>query len=197
MCCNEFVQTPSIGLVQEVLGWGWLSWGNAGHTLGPTTLGSLVEIGIAQICCAEKCFLAVTKTGKVYTCLYTTEGQVRETEKNWLLITVTTCYKCQFPAFTLKIIYTVTVIIFDDFCFINLTMLEIYSNLFLQGPVLIESLAHKCEIIKIATNPECKHFMALSREGEVYSWGSGDGGKLGHGDNKYDIYCATLFFQLH
>ena len=52
-------------------------WGNAGHTLGPTTLSSLVEIGIAQICCAEKCFLALTKNGKVYTCQYTSEGQVR------------------------------------------------------------------------------------------------------------------------
>ena len=50
--------------------------------------------------------------------------------------------------------------------------------------MLIESLARRCEIIKIATSPECKHFMALSREGEVYSWGSGDGGKLGHGDHK-------------
>lgn len=50
--------------------------------------------------------------------------------------------------------------------------------------MFFESLAGKCEIVKIATNPECKHFMALSREGEVYSWGSGDGGKLGHGDNK-------------
>ena len=88
-----------------------------------------MEIGIAQICCAEKCFLAVTKTGKVYTCLYTTEGQVRETEKKKkLLITVTTCYKCRFPAFTVKIIYTViVVIIFDDLLFIDLTMLEIYS----------------------------------------------------------------------
>ena len=53
--------------------------------------------------------------------------------------------------------------------------------------MLVESLARKCEVIKIATNPECKHYMALSREGEVYSWGSGDGGKLGHGDNKYEI----------
>ena len=87
-----------------------------------------MEIGIAQICCAEKCFLAVTKTGKVYTCLYTTEGQVRETEKKKLLITFTTRYKCRFPAFTVKIIYTViVVIIFDDLFFIDLTMLEIYS----------------------------------------------------------------------
>lgn len=27
--------------------------------------------------------------------------------------------------------------------------------------------------------------MALSAEGEVYTWGIGDGGRLGHGDNKY------------
>ena len=63
-------------------------------------------------------------------------------------------------------------------------MVLLTNLLFLQGPVLIESLAGKCEIVKIATNPECKHYLALSREGEVYSWGSGDGGKLGHGDNK-------------
>ncbi|XP_068720941.1 E3 ubiquitin-protein ligase HERC2-like [Montipora capricornis] len=118
----------SIALVQDVYGWGWLSQGIAGHTLGPTTLDSLVETGIAQICCSEKCFLALTKTGKVYTCPYTPEG---------------------------------------------------------QGPVLVESLARRCDIIKIATSPECKHFMALSREGDVYSWGSGDGGKLGHGDNNF------------
>ena len=52
----------------------------------------------------------------------------RNLKKKKLLINVTTCYKCQFPAFTVKIIYTViVVIIFDDFFFIDLTMLEIYS----------------------------------------------------------------------
>ena len=67
---------------------------------------------------------------------------------------------------------------------IKVVLFVLRTDFSLQGPVLIESLAGKCEIVKIATNPECKHFMALSREGEVYSWGSGDGGKLGHGDNK-------------
>lgn len=93
---NTSLQTPSVALVQEVLGWGWLSWGNAGRTLGPTTLGSLVEIGIAQICCAEKCFLALTKTGKVYTCQYTTEAQVRitATDNNNIIINYSSAMIC-------------------------------------------------------------------------------------------------------
>lgn len=35
----------------------------------------------------------------------------------------------------------------------------------------------------MAAHPEGKHYMALTMEGEVYSWGNGDGGRLGHGDN--------------
>ena len=62
-----------------------------------------------------------------------------------------------------------------------------------QGPVLMETLANKCEVIKLATHPEGKHYMVLSREGEVYSWGSGDGGKLGHGDTKYEIEIIIPF----
>ena len=48
----------------------------------------------------------------------------------------------------------------------------------------MESLAKKCEITQVCAHPEGKHFLALSREGELYSWGSGDGGKLGHGDTR-------------
>lgn len=42
----------------------------------------------------------------------------------------------------------------------------------------IESLQGK-EIIAIATHVEGKHFMALEAGGIVYSWGNGDGGRLG------------------
>ncbi|XP_044262446.1 E3 ubiquitin-protein ligase HERC2 isoform X2 [Tribolium madens] len=38
------------------------------------------------------------------------------------------------------------------------------------------------EVIKIATHPEGKHYLALTKDYEVYSWGNGDGGRLGHGD---------------
>ena len=39
------------------------------------------------------------------------------------------------------------------------------------------------EIIKIATYPDAKHFLALSADGNVFSWGCGDGGRLGLGDS--------------
>ncbi|XP_039287848.1 E3 ubiquitin-protein ligase HERC2 [Nilaparvata lugens] len=50
-----------------------------------------------------------------------------------------------------------------------------------QCPEFIKGLSHE-EIVDIASHPEGKHFMALTAEGEVYSWGDGDGGRLGHGD---------------
>nr|CAD7602464.1 unnamed protein product [Timema genevievae] len=47
-------------------------------------------------------------------------------------------------------------------------------------PTLIESIQHIC-IKKVAVNSGGKHCLALTAEGEVYSWGEGDDGKLGHG----------------
>lgn len=41
------------------------------------------------------------------------------------------------------------------------------------------------EVIKISSHIEGKHFMALTSDFEVYSWGIGDGGRLGHGDNSF------------
>lgn len=35
------------------------------------------------------------------------------------------------------------------------------------------------EVTKIATHTEGKHFMALTKDFDVFSWGNGDGGRLG------------------
>ncbi|CAG9815802.1 unnamed protein product [Phaedon cochleariae] len=53
-----------------------------------------------------------------------------------------------------------------------------------QCPQIVEGLKNK-EIIKVATHTEGKHFMALTIDSEVYSWGIGDGGRLGHGDTNF------------
>lgn len=52
-----------------------------------------------------------------------------------------------------------------------------------QNPQLVQGLCDK-EVIKVAAHPEGKHYLALTAEREVFSWGDGDGGKLGHGDSK-------------
>lgn len=46
------------------------------------------------------------------------------------------------------------------------------------SPQLVEGLKEK-EVIKIACHTESKHFLALTKNFEVYSWGSGDGSRLG------------------
>ncbi|ELV11273.1 E3 ubiquitin-protein ligase HERC2 [Tupaia chinensis] len=47
-------------------------------------------------------------------------------------------------------------------------------------PTLLESIQHVF-IKKVAVNSGGKHCLALSSEGEVYSWGEAEDGKLGHG----------------
>lgn len=48
---------------------------------------------------------------------------------------------------------------------------------------IIESLQHVI-IKKVAVHSGGKHAMALSEDGDVFSWGEGDDGKLGHGNRK-------------
>ena len=48
----------------------------------------------------------------------------------------------------------------------------------------IRNLNFRAKIIyfQVAVNSGGKHCLALSADGEVYSWGEGDDGKLGHGN---------------
>lgn len=48
-------------------------------------------------------------------------------------------------------------------------------------PTLLDSLQHVF-ITSLAVNASGKHCLALSSDGEVYSWGEPDDGKLGHGN---------------
>ncbi|CAH2243797.1 jg12710 [Pararge aegeria aegeria] len=53
-------------------------------------------------------------------------------------------------------------------------------------PTLLASIQHVF-ISKVACNSGGKHCLALSVDGEVYSWGEGEDGKLGHGNRvSYD-----------
>lgn len=48
------------------------------------------------------------------------------------------------------------------------------------------------QITDIAAHPEGQHYLALTTEGTVYSWGNGEGGRLGHGDNNYQEYPTLI-----
>lgn len=64
----------------------------------------------------------------------------------------------------------------------------------LQGVTLVSTLGDK-SIIEVAAHSEGRHYMALTTEGTVYSWGNGDSGRLGHGDTR-SLECPTLIEAL-
>ncbi|XP_074649618.1 E3 ubiquitin-protein ligase HERC2-like [Tubulanus polymorphus] len=112
---------------QEVLGWGWLMWAGANNNINnsPFIINSLSDLGpIRQIQCSEKSLFILTKSGKVYSMSYNTETTQSQ---------------------------------------------------------LVEGFNDK-EVIAVAAHPDGKHQLALTSDNDVYSWGDGDGGRLGHGD---------------
>lgn len=56
----------------------------------------------------------------------------------------------------------------------------------------MQSLASR-NIVKIAAHSDGHHYLALSANGEVFSWGCGDGGRLVHGDTVYVINNHFFF----
>ncbi|PIO34866.1 hypothetical protein AB205_0161440, partial [Aquarana catesbeiana] len=109
---------------KEVISWGLLGWKYYANVSGPIQCEALANLGVTQIACAEKCFLILSRNGKVYT--------------------------------------------------------QAYNNNTL-GPQLVQGLASR-NIVKIAAHSDGQHHLALSATGELFSWGCGDGGRLGHGD---------------
>ncbi|XP_023713900.1 E3 ubiquitin-protein ligase HERC2 [Cryptotermes secundus] len=118
--------TKNMGQYQEVLAWGWLAWSSCTDSgMMPQYCEAIGELGVAQIACAERCLLILTNAGKVFTVYYSSETQC---------------------------------------------------------PQQVEGFGDK-EVIKLAAHPDGKHFLALTSDGDLYSWGSGVGGRLGHGNN--------------
>lgn len=70
----------------------------------------------------------------------------------------------------------------------------------MSTPTLLESIQH-VYIRKVAVNSGGKHCLALSSEGEVYSWGEAEDGKLGHGNRRSRLahpqFSAHSSIQIH
>uniref|UniRef100_A0A8C6IXE5 HECT-type E3 ubiquitin transferase n=1 Tax=Melopsittacus undulatus TaxID=13146 RepID=A0A8C6IXE5_MELUD len=116
--------TSHKGSLQEVIAWGLIGWKYYANVSGPIQCEGLANLGVVQVACAEKRFLILSRNGRVYTQAYNSDT---------------------------------------------------------LGPQLVQSLASR-NIVKIAAHSDGHHYLALSANGEVFSWGCGDGGRLGHGD---------------
>uniref|UniRef100_A0A8C9RA53 E3 ubiquitin-protein ligase HERC2 n=1 Tax=Scleropages formosus TaxID=113540 RepID=A0A8C9RA53_SCLFO len=119
--------TSHKGTLQEVIGWGLLGWKPHANVNGPVQCKALANLGVMQIVCSEKGFLILSRSGAVYTQSYKSTA---------------------------------------------------------LAPALVQALSSR-KIVKVAAHPDGQHYLALSANGEVFSWGCGDGGRLGHGDTTY------------
>ncbi|KAA8589723.1 hypothetical protein FQN60_013088 [Etheostoma spectabile] len=128
-CSPPHCNSPSShkGTLQEVIAWGLLGWKLYANVNGPIQCKALSSLGVSQIVCSEKGFLILSSSGAVYT----------QNHKSTTL-----------------------------------------------APLLIHGLNSR-KIVKLAAHPDGQHYLALSSNGEVFSWGCGDGGRLGHGDTTY------------
>nr|XP_004552854.2 E3 ubiquitin-protein ligase HERC2 isoform X1 [Maylandia zebra] len=123
--CNS--PTSHKGTLQEVIAWGLLGWKLYANVNAPIQCKALSSLGVTQIVCSEKGFLILSSSGAVYS-------------QNYKSTTL--------------------------------------------APMLIHVLSSR-KIVKLAAHPDGQHYLALSSNGEVFSWGCGDGGRLGHGDTTY------------
>ncbi|XP_041128227.1 E3 ubiquitin-protein ligase HERC2-like isoform X2 [Polyodon spathula] len=119
--------TSHKGSLQEVIAWGMVGWKPHVNVSSPVQCKALANLGVTQIVCSEKGFLILSRNGGVYNQNYKSDS---------------------------------------------------------LAPVLVQGLASK-KILRIAAHPDGQHYLALSSAGEVFSWGCGDGGRLGHGDTAY------------
>ncbi|KAK4294466.1 hypothetical protein Pmani_032901 [Petrolisthes manimaculis] len=136
--------TLSWGGSGSIFGWGHNHRGQLGGVEGakvklPTPCDTLTALRPVQLIGGEQTLFAVTADGKVYATGYGAGGRL------------------------------------------GIGGVESVST-----PTLLESIQH-IVVRKVAVNSGGKHCLALTADGDVYSWGEGDDGKLGHGNKSpYD-----------
>lgn len=144
------------GTLQEVIAWGLLGWKLYANVNGPIHCKALSSLGVTQIVCSEKGFLILSSSGAVYTQNYKSTTLVSSVAHVFINAPSLIKYLCVCCRLSHPVIL-------------------------LQAPMLIHGLSSR-KIVKLAAHPDGQHYLALSSNGEVFSWGCGDGGRLGHGD---------------
>ncbi|XP_053987984.1 E3 ubiquitin-protein ligase HERC2 isoform X2 [Hylaeus volcanicus] len=109
---------------QKVLAWGIVKFGNGSS---PFYCDTIAELGVKQLCCTERALMILSISGNVYTINYERRSQ-------------------------------------------DLQKVEGFSD----KPVTM-----------IASHWAGNHYLALTQDNSVYSWGEGVGGRLGHGERKW------------
>lgn len=137
-----------------MIAWGLLGWKLYANVNGPIHCKALSSLGVTQIVCSEKGFLILSSSGAVYTQNYKSTTLVSSrTAPSLINWLLELCARRSLS----------------------------HPDVLCQAPTLIHGLSSR-KTVKLAAHPDGHHYLALTSNGEVFSWGSGDGGRLGHGD---------------
>lgn len=184
--------TLSAGGSGTIYGWGHNHRGQLGGIEGakvkvPTPTEALATLRPVQLIGGEQTLFAVTADGKVF---ITFSGF-----STFFHSLKSIDQKCQCDYFQENVIYC-------NLCCLDRQLyatgygaggrLGIGGTESVSTPTLLESIQHVF-IRKVAVNSGGKHCLALSSEGEVYSWGEAEDGKLGHGNRRSRLNQITLF----
>ncbi|KAG9492301.1 hypothetical protein GDO78_000687 [Eleutherodactylus coqui] len=180
--------TSHKGSLQEVISWGLLGWKYYANVNGPIQCEALATLGVTQIACAEKCFLILSRNGKVYTQTYNNNTLVsgeaisleepklvsalcgKQTGKQIVHIACGSTYSAAITA--------------DGELYTwgrgNYGRLGHGSSEDQTVPMLVTGLKG-LKVVDVSCGSGDAQTLAVTENGQVWSWGDGDYGKLGRG----------------
>ncbi|RLU17868.1 hypothetical protein DMN91_010107 [Ooceraea biroi] len=171
---------------QEVLAWGGVKFGNGS---APFYCDAIAELSVKQLCCTERALMILSLNGNVYTMYHGSETQYPQriygfSDKSVTMIASHSDGK-HYLALT------------QDGCVYSCGngdggRLGHGDTVSHDEPKLIEALLEK-NIVYIACGST--YSAAISANGELYTWGRGNYGRLGHG-NFDDVMIPTLVTTL-
>ncbi|KAK2507178.1 hypothetical protein MC885_011827 [Smutsia gigantea] len=183
-CMPPLCSSPTShkGSLQEVIGWGLTGWKYYANVISPIQCKGLASLGITQIACAEKRFLILSRNGCVYTQAFNSDTLATQlvqglTSRNIVKITA---HSYHHPYLALA----ATGEVYSWGCGVS-GRLGHGDTMPLEEPKVISALSGK-QAGKHIVHILCRstYSAAVSAEGELYTWGRGNYGQLGHGSSE-------------
>ncbi|XP_011902285.1 PREDICTED: E3 ubiquitin-protein ligase HERC2-like isoform X2 [Cercocebus atys] len=184
----------NMGSLQEVIDWGLIGWKYYASVIGPIQCEGLANVEVTQIACAEKRFLILSHNGRVHTQAYNSDTLAPQlvqglASRNTVKIAAhSASHHCVALAAAGQV-YSWALGTED-----GLAM----GTLPLEEPKLISAFSGK-QAGKHGVHIACRstYSAAITAEGELYPWGCGNYGRLGHGKKVIDVaasstHCLTL-----
>ncbi|XP_017887257.1 E3 ubiquitin-protein ligase HERC2 [Ceratina calcarata] len=184
---TDRIQKNHSQTVQEVLAWGSLKFGNG---TSPFYCDAVAELGVKQLCCAERALMILSNNGNVYMMYYGSETQYPQRVYGFLEKPVTMIAAHPDGTHYLALTQDNSVYSWGNG---DGGRLGHGDRTWYDEPKLIEALVEK-NITFIACGST--YSAALSSNGELYTWGRGNYGRLGHG-NSDNVTVPTLVSALN